>query len=56
MHARDRACWAAVCWNRTRPVTLNRCPPVLILATFFGTVPDWWTALRTSPGETAETP
>src|SRR5476649_2238764 len=27
---------AGVCWTRTRPVTLNDCPPVLILATIFG--------------------
>ena len=43
---------AGVGWKRTRPVTVSRSPPVLILATIFGTVPSWWTAVSTSPLET----
>ena len=46
---RSLACSAAVSWKRTRPVTVSRWPPVLSLATIFGTVPSWWTALRTRP-------
>ena len=36
--------------------TCSCCPPALIFATIFGTVPDWWTAVRISPDATAATP
>ena len=56
MQARILSCSACVGWNRTRPVIVSRWPPAFSLAMIFGTVPSWWTALRTSPVETAETP
>ena len=49
------ACSAAVSGVMRRRMR-NVCPPVLIFATIFGTVPSWCSATSTSPCETAATP
>ena len=40
----------------SRPVMVCRCPPVLNVATIFGTVPSWCSASSISPLDTSDTP